>query len=233
MPSSSFRRYLKLLRNRLNKGNNAYDEGRSRTRPKPKSSRPHFKPIAKYHIWSANSRAQNTNESEQAAEHRSNERLLARSTIAIAALTFILACVGAASALFSAFQWRAITGQLDEMTAEQRPWIKIESISIDAIKFANDTFTAGVKYTIYNAGRKPARGKIVAKIFAAGNDIIKAIAQNGLSDVCKESNYGVDNIYLSNSDTGIIFSDTRERALLSTALLNILTTANSLLEGSR
>ncbi len=168
MQISPFGRYMKLVLDRCRKNGDPsnYVSASYNKNKKTMSVRG-----IKYNLCSRISRERYAREQQAESEHRENERSLRNSTRAIAWLTGVLSAVGIASAIFSALQWIAISGQLDAMEADQRPWVSvfpkdgfsiIEPLTFDAKTGAGMRFS----YKLRNTGKSPAlhvriRAKIV------------------------------------------------------------------------
>jgi hypothetical protein len=71
----------------------------------------------------------------------------------------LLGVVGAYIAGYFAFgQLQVMKGQLDQMQADQRPWIKIGSYKIDFLKIESENTNIGVTLSLKNVGHTPAVG---------------------------------------------------------------------------
>ena len=70
-------------------------------------------------------------------------------------LTGVLAATGILSAVIFWNQLTAMKVQIDETRVEQRPWVKIDSVSVDSISVTDGTPHFYLNYKISNGGHTP------------------------------------------------------------------------------
>jgi hypothetical protein len=67
-------------------------------------------------------------------------------------------------------QWETMSGQLDEMRADQRPWLQVKSAEIGFLKIEGNNINFNLKITLKNTGKIPATGVEIWPILHATTD---------------------------------------------------------------
>jgi hypothetical protein len=93
-----------------------------------------------------------------ASDHQINERLMARWTRHVGLFTGALVLVGIASAIIFWRQLNVMQRQLDEMQAEQRPWVSAAAAITEPFvyEYVPNGTTISLAYKLHNSGHSPA-----------------------------------------------------------------------------
>jgi hypothetical protein len=103
------------------------------------------------------------------------ERRTANATWFIGILTLVIAAVGAA-------QWYVLTGTLDEMRAEQRPWLKAVPRIVGPLSVKAGLLSMNIAIDVKNGGHLPASGiRGAAMIINTGNWVV---TKEDLKETC-------------------------------------------------